>query len=71
MSHYHNRLSFVELIQVLYDASLIVGIERVGRLVKEDIVWILIHRPCNQDTLLLSLAQSHAITSNLGVELQR
>ena len=35
VSHNHNRLSFVELIQVLYDASLIVGIERVGRLVRK------------------------------------
>lgn len=71
MSHNHNSLALVELTQVLHDASLIVGIERVGRLVKEDIVWILIHRPCNQDTLFLSLAKSHAITPNLGVELQR
>ena len=71
MSHNHNSLALIEHIQVLHDTSLIVGIERVGRLVKEDIVWILIHRPCNQDTLFLSLAQTYAITSNLGIEFQR
>ena len=71
MSHNHNGLALIELIQVLHDASLIIGIERVCSLVKEDVVRILVNRPCNQDTLFLSLAQSHAITPNLGVELQR
>jgi len=66
MRHNDHGLALIELIQVLNDASLVVGIERVGRLVKEDVVGILIHRPCYQDTLFLSLAQSHAITPNLG-----
>ena len=44
MSYNHDSLSLVKLIQVLHDASLIVGIQRVGRLVKEDVVGILIHR---------------------------
>ena len=71
MSHNHNSLALIEHIQVLHDAFLIVGIERVCSLVKEYIVGILVNRPCNQDTLFLSLAQSHTITPNLGVELQR
>ena len=71
MSHNHNSLSFIEFIQVLNDASLVVGIERVGRFVKEDIVRILINSPCNQNALFLTLAQSHAITPYLGIELQR
>ena len=37
MRHNHNRLALVELIQVLHDITLIVSIERVGCLVKEDI----------------------------------
>ena len=45
MSNYHNRLALVELIQVLHDITLIVSIERIGRLVKEDIVRILICVP--------------------------
>ena len=42
MSHNHNRLALIEFIQVLHDAPLVVGIKPVGRLVKEDIVRILI-----------------------------
>ena len=42
MSHNHNRLALIEFIQVLRDAPLVVGIKPVGRLVKEDIVRILI-----------------------------
>ena len=71
MSNNHNRLALIELIQVFHDITLIVGIKRVGCLVQEDIVWVLINSPCYQDALLLSLAQSYAITPNLGVELQR
>lgn len=43
MSNNHNRLALVELIQVLHDITLVVGIKRVGRLVQEDIVWVLIN----------------------------
>ena len=71
MSNYHNRLALIELIQVLHDITLVVSIERVGCLVKEDIVRILINSSRYQDALLLSLAQSHTITPNFGVELQR
>ena len=57
MSNNHNRLALIELIQVFHDITLIVGIKRVGCLVQEDIVWVLINSPCYQDALLLSLAQ--------------
>ena len=71
MCNYYNRLASIELIQVLHDASLVVGIKRVGCLVKENVVRILIDSSCYQNALLLPLAQSYAITPNLGVELQR
>ena len=44
-----------------------IGIERVGGFVKKDIVGILIHCPCYQDTLFLSLTQTNAIATDLSV----
>ena len=58
MSNNHNRLALVELIQVLHDITLVVGIKRVGRLVQEDIVRILVNRYLYQDALLLKMAES-------------
>ena len=70
MSYYYNRLALIELIQILHDASLVVGIKRVGCFVKENVVWILIDSSCYKNALLLPLAQSYAITPNLGIKLQ-
>ena len=55
MSYYYNRLALIELIQILHDASLVVGIKRVGCFVKENVVWILIDSSCYKNALLLPL----------------
>ena len=67
MCNYYNRLAPIELIQVLHDASLIVSIKRVGCLVKEDVVRILIDSSYYKNALLLPLAQSYR---KFNIELQ-
>ena len=62
-------LATVERVEVLHDGSFVVGIKGVRRLVKEDVVWILVHRTGDEDTLPLSLAQSHAVMAYLRVVL--
>lgn len=64
-------LAFIELVKVLYDGTLIVRVKRVRCLVKENVIRILVHGTCNEDTLLLSLAQSDTIASDLRIVLQR
>ena len=63
-------LATVERVEVLHDGPLVVGIERVGSLVEEDVVGILVHRTGDEDALPLPLAQPHAVTSYLRVVLQ-
>ena len=62
-------LATVERVEVLHDGPLVVGIKGVRRLVKEDVVWILVHRTCYKDALTLPQAQSHAVTAYLRVVL--
>ena len=62
-------LATVERVEVLHDGPFVVGIKGVRRLVKEDVVWILVHRSGDEDTLTLSLAQSHTVTAYLRVVL--
>jgi hypothetical protein len=62
-------LATVERVEVLHDGPFVVAIKGVRRLVKEDIVWILVHRTGDEDALTLPLAQSHAFTSYLRVVL--
>lgn len=69
MSHNNHRSALVEEVEVLHYHALIERIERVGSLVQKEIVRILAHCSCYQDTLLLSLAQSHSVSANLGVKL--
>lgn len=54
-------LATIERVEVLHDDPLVVGIKGVRCLVKEDVVWILVHRTGDEDTLPLSQAQSHAV----------
>ena len=63
-------LALIELVEVLHDGPLVVGIKGVGGLVEEDVVGILVHRTGNEDALPLSLTQPHAVTSYLRVVLQ-
>ena len=65
-----NGLATVERVEILHDGPLVVGIERVGGLVEEDVVGILVHRTGDEDALPLPLAQPHAVTSYLRVVLQ-
>lgn len=62
-------LATIECVEVLHDGPLVAGIKGVRRLVKEDVVWILVHRTCYEDALLLPQAQSHAFTAYLRVVL--
>ena len=63
-------LATVERVEVLHDGPLVVGIERVGSLVEEDIIRVLVHRTGDEDALTLSLTQPHAVASYLRVVLQ-
>ena len=65
-----NGLATVERVEILHDGPLVVGIERVGGFVEEDVVGILVHRTGDEDALPLPLAQPHAVTSYLRVVLQ-
>lgn len=67
VSHDNYRFSFIELIKMFHDHALIVGVERVGGFVKEDIVGVLIHGSRYQDTLFLSLAQAYTVTTYLSI----
>ena len=71
MCYYYDSLTFIELIQILYDGTFIACIQRICRFIKEDELRILIHSASNQNTLLLPLAQTHAVPANIGIELQR
>ena len=64
-------LAFIELVEILYDGALVVGVERVCSLVKENIIGILVHGTGNEDTLFLSLAQAGTIAPDLRIVLQR
>ena len=46
-------LATVERVKVLHDGPLIVGIERVGGFVEEDVARILVHRTGDEDALTL------------------
>lgn len=61
------NIAFVELIQMLHNHALVIGIERVGGFIKENIIGVLVHSSCNQDTLFLSLTQTNAIATNLCI----
>ena len=63
-------LATVERVEILHDGPFVVGIERVGGLVEEDVIGTLVHRTGDEDALPLSLAQSHAVTAYLRVVLQ-
>ena len=52
----HHRTSFVETMQIVHDVGFIGGIERIGRLVEENILRILVDGTGYQDALPLSLA---------------
>jgi len=63
-------LATIECVEVLHDSPLVVGIKGVRRLVKEDVVGILVHRTGDEDALTLPLAQSHTVTAYLRVVFQ-
>ena len=69
--NHHDRLLLKQPFEPLHDCSLIVRVERVGRLVEKEVFRSLVSRPGNQKPLLLSDAQSVAVGSNLGVVTQR
>ena len=71
MRHDPHRPSFVEGVQLLHDLPLVVGVQSVRGLVKEDEVGILVHRPGDQDTLSLPLAHSVSLHAYLRIISQR
>ncbi len=64
-------LSPVELVQVFHNLLLVVGIQGVGRLVKEEVFGILVHGPCYQQPLFLPLAEPVPLHADSGVVAQR
>ena len=71
MRHHHYGLSPVELVQVFHYLLLVVGIQGVGRLVKEEEFGILVHGPCYQQPLFLPLAEPVPLHADSGVVAQR
>ena len=67
----HHRTSFVETMQIVHDVGFIGGIERIGRLVEENILRILVDGTGYQDALPLSLAHPLALHADDGVIAQR
>ena len=67
VSYYNNGAMLIEVVEILYYHTLIEGIKRIGGLVEEDIIWILINSPGYQDTLFLSLAQTNSIPTYLSI----
>ena len=62
MGHYQDRPSFAEIQQIPGNDSFIVGIQRVGSLIKKHERRVLIERTGDKDTLFLSPAQPHAFS---------
>ena len=69
--HHHYGLSPVELVQVFHYLLLVVGIQGVGRLVKEEEFGILVNGPCYQQPLFLPLAEPIPLHADSGVVAQR
>lgn len=63
MSHYHDRFSTIELMQMLHNFFFIISVERVGGFVKEQKLRILIYGACYQQPLLLPTAILLAMVS--------
>jgi len=67
----HGRPLGEEALHVLHDGALVVGIERAGRLVEEDVLGVLVDGPCDEDPLPLTLAEPVTVAADLGVVVQR
>lgn len=67
VGHNYHRAPLEELTQVLDDDPLVVCVEGVGGLVEKEILRVLVDRPCDEDALLLSLAEPLALRSDLCV----
>ena len=68
--NYYYRAAFIEAVKIIYNLSLVVGIKRVGGLVKKDEVRVLVHGSGYQYSLLLPLAQAVPVMADFRVELQ-
>ena len=67
MRHHHRCPSLKKHLQILHNDALIVSIQCIGCLIKEDEFRILIHSTGYEDTLFLSLTQPMPFLSYFGV----
>ena len=56
VSDHHHGTSVEELLQILHDGALVVGIQSVGGLIEEQEIGVLVNGSCNKNTLPLPLA---------------
>ena len=71
VSHDEYGFAFVELVEVVHNDFFIISIERVGRLVKEDVFRVFIHGACYEYSLSLPLANAASFHANLRVVTHR
>lgn len=71
VGHRHHRAATAETRQRVGNLPLVDGVERVGCLVKENDLRVLVDRARYQYALLLPAAKSRAVRADLGVVFQR
>ena len=70
MRHHHDRLVLEEPVEALHDRAFVVRVQRVGRLVEEEVLRILVGGPRDQKPLFLPDAQSVSVGTDLRVVAQ-
>ena len=68
--HHHDRLVLEEPVEALHDRAFVVRVQRVGRLVEEEVLRILVGGPRDQKPLFLPDAQSVSVGTDLRVVAQ-
>lgn len=63
MSYHHYSTSAVEICKIFHYLSFVLCIKRIGRFIKEYEIRRAIHGTCYEQTLFLSLAKPHTVTS--------
>ena len=67
----YDGLVLEELVEILHNDLLVVGVQRVGRLVEEEVRRVLVRRAGNQYPLFLPGAKAVAVNTDLRVVAQR
>ena len=67
MGHYYNGFVLEYMFKVVHNHPFIVGIQRIGRFIKKDIIRVFVYCTCNEYALLLPLTDAYAVRANFGV----